>query len=229
MPGFAGWVRTAATRSTTIRDPDSDTGRPPNPERPFPPQGQALSQAPANSPGSPPLAPDTVEPESAPGRGGGALQAAGKPIKLHSDTLQKTYRAFSSRQGDFVINNVMPAIDYTVIVSPEAMHQQYLRRDLTLDAGNTHLDIVLEPLQVGVLNGRIVNPQGQPVPDFEIKLRSASASRGTLRTRSDSVGLFQIDVFPKGPFEAFSRSMLLRIDGLVFDPDASEVIDEVWN
>lgn len=229
--------------SATTRDQDSDTSRPPNPEKPFPPRGQALSQAPANAPGSLPLTPDTAEPERSP-RASAVLSkqrrddltvwgtvrtrngevVAGKPIKLYSDTLQKTYTGFSSRQGEFVINNVMPAIDYIVTVSPKGMYQQYLRRDLTLDAGNAYLNIVLEPLQVGVLNGRIINPQGLSVPDFVIKVRSASPSRGTLRTRSDSVGLFQIDDFPKGPFEAFSRSMLLRIDGLMFDPDANEVI-----
>lgn len=61
------------------------------------------------------------------------------------DTLQKTYTVFNSRQGGFVINNVMPAGDYIVTVSPEAMYQHYMRRDLTLDAGNAYLDIVLKP------------------------------------------------------------------------------------
>lgn len=150
--------------------------------------------------------------------------AEGETIELYSGSLKERYVAISDEQGGFVFSDVRPASDYRLDVSPRGIFKHYQRRNLEISTTETILRIVLEPLRVGLLRGQIVNAQGQPVPNLDISLRSLSKDRGIVNARSDAVGLFEIEGFPEGPIEVFSRDVLLRIEGLRFGVDANEVL-----
>lgn len=150
--------------------------------------------------------------------------APGETVELYSASLQRRSEAVSNAQGEVVFDNMPAASDYQVTVTPEGAYENYRRRGLRIDADHPSFTVVLQALRTGVLRGDIVNPEGQPVPNFVIWVRSRAKDRGILRTRSDSVGLFRIEDFPEGPFEVFSREVLLRITGLYFEADANDMV-----
>lgn len=149
----------------------------------------------------------------------------GEEIKLVSRSTGKRYLAVSNDQGDYVIENVQPASDYSVSVTPQGMFKKYLQSDVELGYGEEILNIVLDPLRTGLLQGRLLNTDNQPVSDFEISVRSLSKNLGEFVTKSNSVGLFQIDDFPEGRFEAISRDISLLIKGLEFDVRSNGIIE----
>lgn len=148
----------------------------------------------------------------------------GERVQLYSPSLTRRYTAVSDEQGRFRLSGVQSAPDYGLSLSPKGMFKPYELNGLEIDGGQSALRIVLEPLRVGPLQGMIVNAQGRAVPEFDIQLRSLSPGRGIVNARSDSVGIFRIEEFPEGAFEASARGRILRIDGLRFDPDATEIV-----
>lgn len=70
-----------------------------------------------------------------------------------------------------------------------------------------------------------MNTEGQPVSDLEISVRSLSKKLGEIVTKSNSVGIFQVDDFPEGRFEVISRDISLLTKGLDFDARSTEVIE----
>lgn len=145
-------------------------------------------------------------------------------VELYSLSLGQQHTAISNKHGEFVFHDVEPAADYQVSVSPKGDYKDYRNSGLKIDANNTSFEIVLEVLQTGQLRGRVVNLRGEPVPGFRLWIRSWAKDRGIRNTRSDSVGLFQIEDFPQGPFEVTSRLVPLRISGLLFEPGTDELV-----
>lgn len=144
----------------------------------------------------------------------------GETVKLYSASLNRRYTAVSDGHGEFVLASVAPASDYELSVSPQGLFERYRRDDLVLETGSRALRIVLEPVETGLLQGRIVNPEGRPVIDFLVRLRSLAVDRGFMNARTDAIGSFRVEDFPAGPFEVTAREELLRIDELRFDPGA---------
>lgn len=149
----------------------------------------------------------------------------GEEIKLVSRSTGKRYKAVSNDQGEFVVENVQPAVDYSVSVTPQGMFKKYLQSDVELGGDENILNIVLDPLRTGLLQGRLLNTEERPVSDFEISVRSLSKNLGVFVTKSNSVGLFHVDDFPEGPFEVISQDIFLLIKGLEFDAGSNEVIE----
>lgn len=58
--------------------------------------------------------------------------APGEEINLVSRSTGKRYKAVSDYNGDFVIENVQPALDYSVSVIPRGMYKKYLQSDVEL-------------------------------------------------------------------------------------------------
>lgn len=153
---------------------------------------------------------------------GGAVP--GENIELYSESLQRRYTAVSDSRGEFVFEGVLPASDYQVSVSPERQYRYYHREGINIDADGAALTIVLDALRAGTLKGEILTPRGQPVPGLRIAVHSRHGGRGRLYVRSDEAGLFEVENFPEGPFEVQTRDQSVRITGLLFEPDANEVI-----
>lgn len=239
---LAAFVAVAMFWASTTQEPTPDAARPPSPDTSSSTGGGPASPARTRAAASPGDAfesdeakqQDGVEATASPAQGAllvwGTISTelgevtARQPIELYSPSVGRRYTAVSNEQGEFLFEDVAPASDYRVTVSPDGMYKAYRRRGIKIDADNATLDVVLKDLDTGVLQGEIVNPQGLPVPDFVVSVRSLAKDRGMRRVRSDSVGLFAVEDFPEGPFEVFSRNVLLRIRGLEFVPSANEVI-----
>ena len=60
-------------------------------------------------------------------------------------------------------------------VLPKSEYQDYERESLDIARGRRDLDVVLEPLSTGQLSGRMVDSEGNPLPEFRLWLRSTGA------------------------------------------------------
>lgn len=147
---------------------------------------------------------------------------SGELIKLASKSAVASYEVVSDDQGEFLIQGVEPARDYALTVTPHGMYRQYRRHDLQIAGGETFLDIVLEALRTGLLRGQVLNIGGRPVTDYPLVIHSLSKDLGRIATTTDSVGRFEVEAFPAGPFKVASQQNALRVEGLTFDPERKE-------
>ncbi|MGH8568874.1 MAG: carboxypeptidase regulatory-like domain-containing protein, partial [Gammaproteobacteria bacterium] len=126
---------------------------------------------------------------------------AGQTVALYSEGSARSYQGASNAQGRFLIENVEPADRYRVSVRPSRGYKDYSAGGLALQpGGHAELGIALEPLDEGVLEGQLLDANGQPVPRYALVLRSTDASSNTIRVVSDDQGNFAVDGVPLGPF-----------------------------
>lgn len=126
---------------------------------------------------------------------------AGETVALYSDGSARSYQGASDAQGRFLIENLEAADRYRVSVRPERGYKDYSAGGVSLRPGDrVDLDIVLEPLDEGVLAGQFLDATGQPVPRYALVLRSTDAHSNTIRVVSDDQGYFAVDGVPLGPF-----------------------------
>jgi hypothetical protein len=110
------------------------------------------------------------------GTDSGAVSAFSNVV-LFSLGKRKTYRTLSDELGYFSFENVVPARDYLVRVTPYGMYQQYIRYPVILNFRKTALSIELTTLKVASLKGEIVNTDNRPVSRFGIKVKNAKKSQ----------------------------------------------------
>ncbi len=151
----------------------------------------------------------------------------GQRLKLYSASLNRQHVTVSNEHGEFVIDNITPANDYNISVSPRGMYRRY-EAEIAIGADLTNVKIVLRNLRVGLLTGRIVDVKGNPVPGFRLSIRSLSKSRWSHTATSDKNGRFEVDQVPQGVLEMSSMlTQLLKITGLRFPAGSSSLLNLV--
>ena len=90
------------------------------------------------------------------------------------------------------------------------------------------LAIVLEPLELGTLKGKVVNTEDIVVPGYEMKIQSPLKTRWIRNVVPDIIGEFEIENVPIGPIE-FSKTFgqALVITGHEFSGDSQTAIELV--
>ncbi len=153
---------------------------------------------------------------------------ANETIKLFSESASQAYSETSDENGYFSFENIVPASDYRLSVSPKGMYQRVSMDSLAILNNQATLAIVLEPLELGTLKGKVVNTENSAVPGYEMKIQSPLKSRWTRNFVPDIIGEFQIANVPIGPIE-FSRTFgqVLVISGHEFSGDSQTIIELV--
>jgi hypothetical protein len=79
-------------------------------------------------------------------------------------------------------------------------------RTLEIQAGQTASDVNLELLRSGVISGRILDSDGEPVPRANVQLLSASGKKGATYygAMTDDRGAYRIFQIPPGKYHLFS-------------------------
>src|SRR5262249_45162567 len=85
-----------------------------------------------------------------------------------SGTVNSGGTAKSAAGGEFLIEGLAEGI-YTVRVTATKYDANPLQR---VEAGNTNVTIAL--FELGVVTGKVVGPEGQPIPNFTVKARAAN-------------------------------------------------------
>jgi len=153
---------------------------------------------------------------------------AKETVKLYSENANKAYSEISDENGYFNFENIVPASDYRLSVSPRGMYKRVSIDSLTILNNQTALEIVFEPLELGTLKGKVVNTENIVVPGYEMKIQSPLKTRWIRNFVPNIIGEFQIANVPVGPIE-FSRTFgqVLVITGHEFSGDSQSIIELV--
>jgi hypothetical protein len=126
--------------------------------------------------------------------------------------------------GHFSFPSVEVGSDYRLWIRPKDRYKDYIDEDLVITSGKLDLVIVLEPLGLASLSGRMLDPDGGPLPGFSLWLRTtyATAQRFILVT-GDQQGRFFVSELPEGDLMLQTRSSpLLTITGIALSAGATK-------
>jgi protocatechuate 3,4-dioxygenase beta subunit len=143
----------------------------------------------------------------------------GETIHLHSRALATRYREVSDAEGRFFVSDVQVGSDYRIFVLPRGKYRDYVRTPVALTRDSPPLDLVLEHLATGRLEGRMIDAEGKPVPRFRLWLWSRAAQRKSSEVSGDDGGYFVVEDVAAGPL-AFKTMALpdLRVGWIELDP-----------
>jgi protocatechuate 3,4-dioxygenase beta subunit len=131
----------------------------------------------------------------------------GETVHLHSRALLMQYRETSDADGRFFIPDVQVGSDYRVFVRPRGTYKDYVRSPVALTRDSALLDIVLEPLGTGRLEGRMIDADGRPVPRFRLWLWNRDAQRRSREVVGDGAGYFAVEDVPAGRMAFRTRAL----------------------
>ncbi|MCP4874125.1 MAG: carboxypeptidase regulatory-like domain-containing protein [Gammaproteobacteria bacterium] len=153
---------------------------------------------------------------------------ANEKVILISESANQAYSEISDENGHFNFENIVPASDYRLSVSPKGMYKRVSMDSLAILNNQTALAIVLEPLELGRLKGKVVNTEGIVVPGYEMRIQSALKTRWIRNFVPDIIGEFEIENVPIGPIE-FTKTFgqALVITGHEFSGDSQTTIELV--
>ncbi len=135
---------------------------------------------------------------------------ANETIRLISDSVSQAYSEISDGNGYFNFGNILPASDYQLSVSPKGMYKRVSIDSLEILTNQGALSIVLDPLELATLKGRVVNVEGIVVPGYEMRIQSPLKARWIRKIVPDIIGKFDIKNVPVGPI-VFSKTFGLAL------------------
>ncbi len=131
-------------------------------------------------------------------------------VSLRSERLRVAYTGVSDERGKFSIPDVKVASDYVLKVRSPGVYADYFERFLAPTREGLALEIVLERLSAARLSGRMVNADGDPLPNFRLSIRSTQASGKALAVTSDENGYFVVEEAPVGKLTFSTTGFVVR-------------------
>jgi len=148
---------------------------------------------------------------------------AGETVVLFSSYLRVHYSIVTNYSGEFIFPELKPSYDYTLKVSPRGLYKRHKEFPIKLSATQEVHNIILEPIPLGMLSGRIADPYGQPVGGIKVNFKTIEIDAWSTDVVTDSNGNFSVVEFPQGNFELMIKgAQSVTARGLIFDPDAGE-------
>jgi hypothetical protein len=145
---------------------------------------------------------------------------AGETVVLYSPSQKARHSMVTGSSGEFKFNDLKSGWDYVLKVSPQGMFKRYTKSQIKLRSDQEVHNIVLEPIPVGILTGRIEDPYERPVTDIKLFVQTLEKDSWTTNVITDANGSFSVTGFPIGKFLVVIREQqTLRATGLKFDPD----------
>jgi hypothetical protein len=123
---------------------------------------------------------------------------SGETVELESGALGVRTAGTSDASGRFSIPNLPPGAAYELRVDSDGRYRSLVQSGLDVTAEGLSLDLVLEPLARARLTGRMVDPDGEPLPWRTLLLRASHVPALMLRVSSDERGDFRVDEAPTG-------------------------------
>jgi hypothetical protein len=150
----------------------------------------------------------TMQPEMTRASVSGWVQSSeGRPVvgeQVYLQRAQQKYRATTDETGGFLIPEVEIGGGYILWLVPRTGYRDFRQEGIKVpSAGLNDLRIILDPLDVGRLSGRLLDTAGNPVPNFTLLIRTGAAS---VPVTSDGAGFFAVDDVPEGPVQLETNS-----------------------
>ena len=151
---------------------------------------------------------------------------ANETIRLISKSANRAYSEISDENGHFNFRKILPASDYQLSVSPKGMYKRIAMDSLVILTNEGALSIVLEPLELAKLKGKVVNVEGIAVSGYEMRIQSPLKARWVRKIVPDIIGEFEIENVPVGPI-VFTKTFgqVLMITGHEFLGESQTFIE----
>jgi hypothetical protein len=149
----------------------------------------------------------------------------GETLHLQSPAMNARYQTVSNADGGFVFQNVQVGDDYRLLVYPKQSPRSgwlkdCIRSPLVVPEAGLDLKIELESLGLGTIQGTMVDPTGQPIPNFTVWVRSMKAQGRSMEVTGDAQGRFLVEDVPEGEILIETRSLpRLSVRGVRLAPD----------
>ncbi len=147
--------------------------------------------------------------------------AFGQQIRIASSSRRFQARAVAGVRGEFEFRAVPYAEDYHVWVQPRRMFRDFTTRDFVIASPHVELPIALEEVGYGRLVGRVIDVEGNPVPQVKLTATSDAAAEQGRAFVARTDGSFEVDGVPAGSIVFESPSPPTVISGI--DLDAEQV------
>ena len=141
--------------------------------------------------------PKTVTVEGWIGESNG-LNIKGEVIRLSSLQENLYYSTVSDEAGNFTFEGIRLDVKYQLKVKPSAKYQAIDLQNITVTSNNAPIHITLEPADLTLVNGVVVDNYGDPVANFKFKIRSEVNSVYNKTLTTDKFGQFELSKFPMG-------------------------------
>lgn len=128
---------------------------------------------------------------------------ARQQVHLHSPSSATTASARTSDDGSFTIEELEPAGDYRLWITPESGYRDLVLPAVAVAIGENRIDLELEPLETARLSGRVVRPDGRVVARLTLWARSVLAGSNAVAIRTDAAGRF-------GPLEVSAGNLSIE-------------------
>jgi len=147
---------------------------------------------------------------------------AGATVLFGSPELRTHYQTVSDADGSFSISNVEVGPGYQLRILPSGSFLDYSRERIRVPEDGVSLEAFLEALPTGRLTGRMLDADGNPLPDFRLWLLNRDASKNAVPITSDAHGYFNLTDAPAGSLVFDNRASPRHIVNGVFLPDDGE-------
>ena len=130
------------------------------------------------------------------------------------------YTTFSDNRGFFTFEGIRSGDLYrlTVLSPPEYLY--YVDEEFSVSHNTPQINIVLESLKFIDIDGMIVNPKTEPVPNFVIYISNISTGTHARKLETDSSGFFSLRKFPAGDVILSTQGpAYFKIKGLTLAPN----------
>lgn len=130
------------------------------------------------------------------------------------------YTTYSDDRGFFTFEGVRSGDLYrlTVLSPPEYLY--YVDDEFSVSHNSPQINIVLETLKFIDIDGMIVNPKTEPVPNFVIYISNLSTGTHARKLETDSSGFFSLRKFPAGDVILSTQGPeYFKIKGLTLAPN----------
>ena len=129
------------------------------------------------------------------------------------------YTTLSDDRGFFTFEGIRSGDLYrlTVLSPPEYLY--YVDEEFSVTHNSPQINIVLESLKFIDIDGMIVNPKAEPVPNFVIYISNISTGTHARKLETDSSGFFSLRKFPAGDVILSTQGPeYFKITGLTLAP-----------
>ncbi len=131
----------------------------------------------------------------------------GVTVYLASAGLRERAYGVTDADGRFRLAGVAESDDWRITVGPTERFAATSLGPFPLAEGADPIEVTLTPLETGSLSGRMVGPEGDPLPGVRLLAVSNANRSFAIPVVADASGRFELDDVPAGPLQFETRAI----------------------
>ncbi len=161
-------------------------------------------------------------------RGSYGEPISGQSVRLSTGRVQQDYRTVTDSDGKFALYGVEPAGDYVLSINATDDYQDHIQSGINVPKTNLTLDVELKKSETGTLRGRMVDANGNAVPEIVLFLQTKPTSFYSHLVNGDQMGNFEIERAPAGELVFKTKSdPYFTIEGIQLEANLVEDVSLV--